>query len=84
MFSIERQQRDVKFANSTLSDRAIITNRVLIEFLGQLCLWSLHKDPRKLTIFRVANFCFMHRRVSVIKKKNTNHSAVRVAFGRNK
>lgn len=45
MFSIERQQRDVKFRNSALSDRAIIANRVLIEFLGQVCAQSLHKRP---------------------------------------
>lgn len=45
MFSIERQQRDVKFRNSALSDCAIIADRVLIEFLGQVCAESLHKRP---------------------------------------
>lgn len=45
MFSIERQQRDVKFRNSALSDCAIIANQVLIEFLGQVCAGSLHKRP---------------------------------------
>lgn len=43
MFSMERQQRDVKFPNSALLDLAIIANRVLIEFLGQVCLRTLHK-----------------------------------------
>lgn len=45
MFSIERQQRDVKFCNSALTERAIIANRVLIEFLGQVCVENLHKRP---------------------------------------
>lgn len=42
MFSIERQQWDVKFRNSSLG-RAIIANRLLIEFLGQVCAQSSYK-----------------------------------------
>lgn len=70
MFSIGRQQRDVKFRNSALSDCAIIANRVLIEFLGQVCAGSLHKRSLENLQFLLLSFLvFVHLGVSVIKER---------------